>query len=72
MLALRERASVNLLQCARVHQSRTDKAKTTINLVTVLLVDTLTNGERGLAELGRANRITQFRHDHQLVMRDDL
>ena len=50
------------------------KAKTTINenMVTVLLADTLTNGERSLVELGRANRVIQLRHDYQLVMRDDL
>jgi uncharacterized protein YbcI len=50
------------------------KAKTTINenMVTVLLADTLTNGERRLVESGRANRVIQLRHDYQLVMRDDL
>ena len=50
------------------------KAKTTINenMVTVLLADTLTNGERSLVELGRANRVIQLRHDYQLVMRNDL
>ena len=50
------------------------KAKTTIseNMVTVLLADTLTNGERTLVESGRANRVMQLRHDYQLVMRDDL
>ena len=50
------------------------KAKTTINenMVTVLLADTLTNGERSLVENGRANRVIQLRHDYQLVMRDDL
>jgi uncharacterized protein YbcI len=50
------------------------KAKTTINenLVTVLLADTLTNGERNLVEFGRADRVIRLRHDYQLVMRDDL
>ncbi len=50
------------------------KAKATIdeNMVTVLLADTLTNGERRLVESGRANRVIQLRHDYQLVMRDDL
>ena len=50
------------------------KAKATINenMVTVLLADTLTNGERALVERGRANRVIQLRHDYQLVMRDDL
>ena len=50
------------------------KAKATINenMVTVLLADTLTNGERTLVESGRANRVIRLRHDYQLVMRDDL
>jgi uncharacterized protein YbcI len=50
------------------------KAKTTIHedLVTVLLADTLTNGERTLVESGRANRVIRLRHDYQLVMRNDL
>ena len=50
------------------------KAKTTItdDLVTILLADTLTKGERGLAENGKAERVLQIRHDFQNVMRDDL
>jgi uncharacterized protein YbcI len=50
------------------------KAKATINenMVTVLLADTLTNGERALVDRGRASRVIQLRHDYQLVMRDDL
>jgi uncharacterized protein YbcI len=50
------------------------KAKATINqdLVTVLLADTLTSGERTLVDSGRANRVIGLRHDYQLVMRDDL
>ncbi len=50
------------------------KAKTTVNenIVTVLLADTLTNGERNLVEHGRANQVIRLRHDYQLVMRDDL
>ena len=50
------------------------KAKATIheNMVTLLLADTLTNGERVLVENGRAERVMQLRHDYQLVMRDDL
>jgi len=50
------------------------KAKATINenLVTVLLADTLTSGERTLVESGRSNRVIRLRHDYQLVMRDDL
>ena len=50
------------------------KAKTTINenIVTVLLADTLTNGERNLVEFGRADRVIRLRHDYQLVMRNEL
>jgi uncharacterized protein YbcI len=50
------------------------KAKTLINgdVVTVLLADTLTKGERKLAENGHSERVIQLRHDYQLAMRDDL
>jgi uncharacterized protein YbcI len=50
------------------------KAKTMISddLVTVLLADTLTRGERTLVEDGRSERVLQVRHDYQLAMREDL
>src|SRR5215210_3465125 len=50
------------------------KAKTLINgdVVTVLLADTLTKGERKLVDGGRSDRVLQLRHDYQLTMRDDL
>jgi uncharacterized protein YbcI len=50
------------------------KAKTLINedVVTVLLADTLSKGERKLVENGHSERVLQLRHDYQLVMRDDL
>ncbi|TMK61058.1 MAG: DUF2294 family protein [Actinobacteria bacterium] len=50
------------------------KAKTMINenVVTVLLADTLTAGERHLVDNGRADHVLTLRHDFQLVMRDDL
>jgi uncharacterized protein YbcI len=50
------------------------KAKTMINddVVTVLLGDTLTTGERHLADGGHADRVLAVRHDFQLMMRDDL
>jgi uncharacterized protein YbcI len=50
------------------------KARTMINedVVTVLLADTLTKGERRLAESGHSARILDLRHDFQQVMRDDL
>jgi uncharacterized protein YbcI len=50
------------------------KAKTLINddVVTVVLADTLTKGERTLVDNGRSDRVLQLRHDYQLTMRDDL
>jgi uncharacterized protein YbcI len=50
------------------------KAKTLINedVVTVLLADTLTTGERRLVDTGRSERVLQLRHDYQMIMRDDL
>lgn len=50
------------------------KAKTLINdtVVTVVLADTLTKGERKLVENGKSDRVLQLRHDYQLTMRDDL
>ena len=50
------------------------KAKTMINesLVTILLADTLTKGERKLVENGHSARVLELRHDYQLVMREDL
>jgi uncharacterized protein YbcI len=50
------------------------KAKTTINdgVVTVLLADTLTRGERTLVDHGHADRVLQVRYDYQTAMRDRL
>ena len=50
------------------------KAKTTINesVVTILLADTLTTGERTLVDNGHADRVLQVRYDYQNAMRDDL
>ncbi len=50
------------------------KAKTLIHddVVTVLLADTLTKGERTLVENGHFDRVIQLRHQYQLIMRDDL
>ncbi|MEA2366996.1 MAG: hypothetical protein QOE69_2932 [Thermoleophilaceae bacterium] len=38
----------------------------------ILLGDTLTKGERRLAENGKAQRVREVRHDYQMVMRDEL
>jgi uncharacterized protein YbcI len=50
------------------------KAKTLINgdVVTIVLADTLTTGERKLVENGHPDRVIELRHDYQLLMRDDL
>jgi uncharacterized protein YbcI len=50
------------------------KAKTTIGdtMVTVLLADTLTKGERRLVDAGRGDRVLELRHDFQTVMREEL
>src|SRR5688572_18034216 len=50
------------------------KAKTLLNddVVTILLADTLTKGERKLVDSGRSDRVLQLRHDYQLTMRKDL
>jgi uncharacterized protein YbcI len=50
------------------------KARTTINHDSVMVVmgDTLTKGERRLADNGKAARVLEVRHDYQLVMKNDL
>jgi uncharacterized protein YbcI len=50
------------------------KARTVINhdSVMILLEDTLTKGERKLAELGKGEHVLQTRHQFQVVMRDEL
>jgi uncharacterized protein YbcI len=50
------------------------KARTIVDrdTVTVVLADTLTKGERKLADTGKADRVLQVRHDFQVAMRDDL
>ena len=41
-------------------------------LVTVLLADTLTKGERTLVDHGQGENVLRLRHEFQLLMRDDL
>ena len=50
------------------------KARTVIDhkSVTILLSDTLTPGERRLADGGRAEHVLNNRHEFQRLMRDDL
>ena len=42
------------------------------DVVTVLVADTLTRGERNLVDNGHSERVLQLRHDYQRVMADDL
>jgi uncharacterized protein YbcI len=42
------------------------------DVVTVLLADTLTRGERKLVDAGRSDQVLQVRHYYQLAMRDEL
>jgi uncharacterized protein YbcI len=67
--------STGAVQLLREYTGRgPTKAKTLVgdDLVTVLVRDTLTKGERKLAEKGHAERVLQLRHDFQEAMRDDL
>ena len=50
------------------------RARTSIddNVVTVILADTLTKGERTLVDNGHVDRVLEARHAYQMVMRDDL
>jgi uncharacterized protein YbcI len=67
--------STSTVQLLRDYTGRgPTKAKTMINgdVVTVLLADTLTKGERKLVETGHADRVIGLRHDFQVAMCDDL
>ena len=50
------------------------QARSTIDRdsVTIMLADTLTPGERRLAESGKAEHVLHNRHEFQQLMRDDL
>jgi uncharacterized protein YbcI len=50
------------------------RARTTINTESVMIVlgDTLTKGERKLAQNGKADRVLAVRHDFQMVMQEEL
>ena len=50
------------------------QARSTIDRdsVTIMLADTLTPGERRLAESGKAEHVLNNRHEFQRLMRDDL
>jgi uncharacterized protein YbcI len=67
--------STSAVQLLHEHTGRgPTKAKTTINsdVVTLVMADTLTRGERNLVDNGHSERVLQLRHDYQQIMRDDL
>ena len=67
--------SRSAVQLLRAYTGRAPtRARTTINHDSVMIVlgDTLTKGERKLAESGKADRVLDVRHGFQMVMRDEL
>jgi uncharacterized protein YbcI len=67
--------STSAVQVVRQYTGRgPTQAKTVIteDLVTILLADTLTQGERTLANADKADRILALRHDYQTAMSADL
>ena len=67
--------STSAVQLLHEHTGRgPTKARTHVNddLVTILLADTLTKGERTLVDNGHADRVLDIRHWFQMVMRDKL
>ena len=70
-----ETISRSAIQLLRAYTGRdATRACTTINTDSVMIVlgDTLTKGERKLAESGKAERVLAIRHDFQMVMREEM
>jgi uncharacterized protein YbcI len=64
-----------VVQAFRAHTGRgPTKARTTfdLNLITVVLRDTLTNGERSLVAAGRTELVIEMRRAYQEMMREEL
>ena len=81
MEAMEERSSTaraisdGAVQLLREYTGRgPNKARTTFStdMVTIVLIDTLTKGERILLENGDAQRVMDTRQEFQRLMRDDL
>ena len=71
----REMISASAVQLMHERTGRgPTKAKTLIgeDVVTVVLADTLTTGERNLVEHGLSERVLEVRHDYQRTMRKEL
>ena len=64
-----------VVRCTREYTGRgPTKARTTIgnDVIVTRMEDTLTKGERSLADSGKANMVTDIRRCFQITMRDDL
>jgi uncharacterized protein YbcI len=64
-----------VVQLFRTHTGRgPTKSRTSIepNLITVVLRDTLTSGERNLVAAGQPEHVVQLRRAYQRMMHDDL
>ena len=64
-----------VVRCTRDYTGRgPTKARTTLdtNLVVVTLEDTLTRGERSLADSGKGEMVVDIRRCFQMTMRDDM
>ena len=64
-----------VVQCTREYTGRgPTKARTTIghDMIVTRMEDTLTKGERSLADSGKADMVTDIRRCFQITMRDDL
>jgi uncharacterized protein YbcI len=64
-----------VVQCTREYTGRgPTKARTTVgkDIIVTRMEDTLTKGERSLADSGKADMVTDIRRCFQITMREDL
>jgi len=67
--------SNSVVQCTREYTGRgATKARTTIgnDMIVTRMEDTLTKGERSLADSGKGEMVSEIRRCFQMTMRDDL
>jgi uncharacterized protein YbcI len=67
--------SNSVVQCTREYTGRgATKARTTIgnDMIVTRMEDTLTKGERSLADNGKSDMVSEIRRCFQMTMRDDL
>src|SRR3977135_114428 len=75
VLSVNEEISRGVVQLLRECTGRgPTKARTDVNnhMVTIVLADSLTKGERNMAALGEEDRVLKTRHLYQQAMREDL